>query len=105
MAKKRNIWTDPAPYGTHVGEWGSPQAWRQAFDEVWSYAQGVDTDDIQIGESPYAVLGLGNSASFDEVKAAFRRLVLKHHPDHGGDKEECRRVIAAFRQIKDETGN
>ena len=103
--RKRNIWTDPAPYGTYKGEPGSPQQWRQAFDEVWRYASGVDTSDVKIGESPYAVLGLPNSASFDEVKASFKKLVLKHHPDHGGDNETCRRVIAAFKQIKDETGN
>lgn len=105
MAKKRNIWTDPSPYGTYTGERGSPQQWRQVFEEVWSYAQGVDTSDIKIEASPYAVLGLGNAASFDEVKTAFRKLVLKHHPDKGGDSETCRRVIAAFKQIKDETGN
>ena len=105
MAKKHNIWTDPSPYGTYTGERGSPQQWRRAFDEVWSYASSVDTSDIKIGESPYAVLGLGNDATFDDAKNAFRKLVLTHHPDHGGDKEKCRLVIAAFKQIKDETGN
>ena len=103
--KKRNIWTDPSPYGTYTGERGSPQKWRLIFDEVWRYANSVDTSDVQIGESPYAVLGLPNSATFNEVKTAFRKLVMQHHPDHGGDKETCRRVIAAFKQIKDETGN
>lgn len=32
-------------------------------------------------DDPYAVLGLPRTASFEEVKAAYRRLVREHHPD------------------------
>ncbi|KAF2684096.1 DnaJ-domain-containing protein [Lentithecium fluviatile CBS 122367] len=32
----------------------------------------------------YAILGLAQAATHDEIKAAYRRLALKHHPDRDG---------------------
>lgn len=33
----------------------------------------------------YKILGVQRSASLDEIEAAYRDSVLKHHPDRGGD--------------------
>lgn len=41
---------------------------------------------------PYEILGVGRSASDAELRAAYRRLVQLHHPDHnGGSAESARR--------------
>ena len=40
------------------------------------------------------VLGLGESATFKEVKQAYRRLARQHHPDrHGGSEEAEKRFV------------
>ena len=39
---------------------------------------GLGKDDL---ESAYQVLGISSSATDDEVRKAYRRLALKHHPD------------------------
>ena len=53
---------------------------------------------------PYQVLGLSPGASDDEVKAAYRKLAQKYHPDlHPGDAEaakQMQRINAAYEQIK-----
>jgi DnaJ-class molecular chaperone len=53
---------------------------------------------------PYEVLGIGADASDAELRAAYRRLVQLHHPDHnGGSAEAARRfeeVQDAYAQIK-----
>jgi len=42
------------------------------------------------------VLGVGNDAGLDEVRAARRRLAKRLHPDHGGDAERMRELNEAF---------
>lgn len=51
-------------------------------------------------DSPYIVLGLGEDATFTEVKSAFRKLTQQHHPDKPtGDAEKFRKIKAAYDAI------
>lgn len=47
----------------------------------------------------YKVLGLTRSASDDEVKQAYRKLAMKHHPDRGGDENEFKKIKEAYEAI------
>jgi len=49
----------------------------------------------------YDVLGIGKSASADEIKKAFRRLAIKYHPDRGGDEVKFKEVNEAYEVLKD----
>lgn len=50
-------------------------------------------------KSYYQVLGLNENASADEVKAAYKNLAKKHHPDKGGDPEKFKEINNAFERI------
>lgn len=50
----------------------------------------------------YEVLGLSKGASDDEIKKAYRRLAVKHHPDQGGDENQFKEVAEAYEVLKDE---
>ena len=39
-------------------------------------------------EGYYNILGISKDADENEVKKAYRKLALKHHPDKGGDVEK-----------------
>lgn len=50
----------------------------------------------------YEVLGVGKDASADEIKKAFRRAAIKHHPDkEGGDETKFKEVNEAYEVLKD----
>ena len=58
---------------------------------------------------PYKVLGVPTTATDDEVKAAYRRLAKKYHPDaNPGDKvaeQRMKEINAAYDQIMNKTAS
>lgn len=53
------------------------------------------------GGDLYAVLGVGPAAGPAEIKAAYRALVKRHHPDAGGDDERILALNAAWEVLGD----
>ncbi len=50
----------------------------------------------------YEVLGIGKDASADEIKKAFRRAAVQHHPDkEGGDEIKFKEINEAYEVLKD----
>jgi molecular chaperone DnaJ len=50
----------------------------------------------------YEVLGVGKSASADEIKKAYRQAAVKHHPDkEGGDEAKFKEINEAYDVLKD----
>lgn len=50
----------------------------------------------------YEILGLGKDASDDEIKKAFRRAAIEHHPDKtGGDDSQFKEINEAYEVLKD----
>tara|TARA_B100002019_G_scaffold286476_1_gene296994 strand:- start:305 stop:1150 length:846 start_codon:yes stop_codon:yes gene_type:complete len=48
----------------------------------------------------YKILGVSEEASADEIKKAFRKLAVKHHPDRGGDEKLFKEANEAYDTLK-----
>jgi len=49
----------------------------------------------------YEVLGIAKTASADEIKKAFRKAAIEHHPDRGGEEVKFKEVNEAYEVLKD----
>lgn len=49
----------------------------------------------------YNTLGIKQSASDDEIKTAYRKMAMKHHPDRGGDEKKFKEIEEAYRTLSD----
>jgi curved DNA-binding protein CbpA len=46
--------------------------------------------------SLYEKLGISKDASKDDIKKAFRKLAVTHHPDKGGNEEKFKEISHAY---------
>lgn len=49
----------------------------------------------------YSTLGLQRGASDEEIKKAYRKLAMKHHPDRGGDQAKFKEISTAYDSLTD----
>jgi len=49
----------------------------------------------------YQTLGVQKGATDDEIKRAFRKLAMKHHPDRGGDEAQFKKIQEAYATLSD----
>jgi curved DNA-binding protein len=49
----------------------------------------------------YQILGIDRNSSQDDIKRAYRKLAMKHHPDKGGDETEFKTINEAYAVLSD----
>lgn len=52
-------------------------------------------------EDYYSILGVSRNASQEEIKKAYRKLAMKHHPDRGGDAAMSAKINEAYTVLGD----
>jgi len=57
--------------------------------------KNVDTTKL------YETLGVDKSADAKDIKKAYRKLAVKHHPDKGGDEQKFQEISAAYEVLSD----
>ena len=49
----------------------------------------------------YSILGVNRNATPQEIKKAYKKKVMQHHPDRGGDKETFQKISEAYDTLSD----
>lgn len=60
-------------------------------------APAADVDTTKL----YDTLGIEKSADAKDIKKAYRKLAVKHHPDKGGDEHKFKEINAAYEILSD----
>lgn len=96
-------WDKYKRYDTSEG-FGDRKQWRKAFHTRMGADEAKQIiDDQEL--SPWEILGLSNTASKAEIKAAFHKLIREWHPDHNEHRlelatEMSKKIIAAYTTLK-----
>lgn len=75
-----------------IERWGTEEMMDAAFTGFAALPASTIVTPYQ-ARSWYEVLEVSQSASIETIKAAYRSMLLKHHPDQGGD-------VASFHEIQ-----
>jgi DnaJ-class molecular chaperone len=50
----------------------------------------------------YATLGVNQGSSKEDIKKAYKKLAMQHHPDKGGDEKKFKEIINAYNTLTDD---
>jgi DnaJ-class molecular chaperone len=89
-------------YDTSEG-FGNPDSWKQAFKQRMSSEDAKVIIEKQ-KLSPWEILGVLKTATQEEIKKAFRKLMMIHHPDKHNNSFESnelsKKILAAYTILK-----
>jgi len=55
-----------------------------------------------MGHKLYDILGINRDCSIEDLKKAYKKLAIQHHPDKGGDPEKFKEISNAYQILSDE---
>ena len=53
--------------------------------------------------NPYKTLGVQENADDIQIKKAYKKLAMQHHPDKGGDAKKFQEVSEAYAVLSDKS--
>lgn len=119
MARKLNHERKPRKFGDifakykhydpSVEGYGDPDQWREAFFTRMGVEEATRVVN-SAKKTPRAILGLPETASWPDIKSAFRHLAMQYHPDRIANTgltteqatERFREFSAAYELLEDQ---
>jgi len=49
----------------------------------------------------YSILGVAKNASEQDIRKAYKKMSMKHHPDRGGNEEQFKKINEAYQTLSD----
>lgn len=80
------------PFGGAGGPGHGPEMFFES-NEFPHTGMGTDTNNIDKDADYYKILGVDEKAGDDEIKKAYRKMSMLHHPDKNGNTEESKQMF------------
>ena len=64
--------------------------------------KAATTENTYVEYNPFTILGIDPGATTREIRSAYKKLSLTHHPDKGGDEETFVKINKAYQSLTDE---
>ncbi len=81
------------PFGPGHGQAPGPNIFFEAgFEDDFSYMNSGG-NDLDKDKDYYKILGVDEKSSEDEIKKAYRRMSMLHHPDKNGNTDESKQMF------------
>jgi DnaJ-class molecular chaperone len=98
---KKRAFMDGYPiYDPGAEGYGNPKQWRNKFRATMGFEEAEEVLRAMPGDSsPLSILGLSGRPTWNEIKAAYRRMARKYHPDVNPSPdatEQMKKINAAF---------
>lgn len=91
------------PFAKGKGKGGmGPMGMGGFGDEDEDEDQGPEGGDSAKGTRLYELLGVDPNASAADIKKAYHKAAMRHHPDKGGDPEQFKDIQQAFEVLSDQ---
>ncbi|CAF4142781.1 unnamed protein product, partial [Adineta steineri] len=75
--------------------------WIVLFIVVYYMSPAID-DNLQEFD-PFLILDVDEDTSNSDIRHAYHELSKQHHPDQGGDPENFKKLVKAYKILTDET--
>lgn len=87
MAEKKPFGGNYKRYNPEQEGYGDSSEWKGAFNKRMGFDEANKILSGQ-NQSPFEILGLAASVSFDAVRKAYRKLAIENHPDKHPTEQE-----------------
>jgi hypothetical protein len=88
--KRKKDWEDMHRWENSSFEEMLRQAQEERMRAFFRMLMGASTPTAS-----FEALGLPTTASAEEIKTAYKRLAIEHHPDKGGDEDKFKEILMA----------
>lgn len=75
-----------------IARWGTGDMMEAAFTGF----AALPAPGMSSGDSPWKILGVTVNATEDQLRDAYRKLAMQHHPDKGGNAIDFSRIKQAY---------
>ncbi len=87
---------------SHINLGGRDELPDDYKEEYFYEDSNFFSDPFERGYDSPTPFGLKRSASEEDIKKKYRELILKHHPDKGGDEEKFKSIQAEWEEYNNE---